>query len=129
MAKARTYPPPRSCPTCREPLSVAGLRCDHCETEVHGRFRHCDFCSLDDAQRDLLRVFLAARGNTKELERHLGVSYPTARARLEDLLAVLGITPRPPDRPADRRQLLDAVARGELDVDTALDELSPRRGR
>ncbi|MGH3488875.1 MAG: DUF2089 domain-containing protein [Actinopolymorphaceae bacterium] len=127
MAKARTYAPPQSCPTCQEPLSVSGLRCEACETEVRGRFHQCDFCSLDDAQRDLLRVFLAARGNTKELERHLGVSYPTARARLEDLLAALGIVARPPDRPADRRQLLDAVARGELDVDEALDELSPRQ--
>jgi len=105
---------------------VSGLHCDTCDTEVRGHFRHCEFCALDDAQRELLRVFLAARGNTKELERHLGVSYPTARARLEDLLAALGITPRPADRPADRKQLLEAVARGEVDVDDAMHELAQR---
>jgi hypothetical protein len=105
---------------------VSGLHCERCDTDVRGHFRHCEFCALDEAQRDLLRVFLAARGNTKELERHLGVSYPTARARLEDLLAALGVAPRPAERPADRKQLLEAVARGELDVDDAMDELTHR---
>jgi hypothetical protein len=122
--------PPSTCPTCQGQLAVSGLHCDDCGTEVRGNFRHCDFCALDDAQRDLLRVFLAARGNTKELERHLGVSYPTARARLDDLLQVLGIPVRPAERPdarTDRRKLLDAVASGEVDVESALQELSQRR--
>ena len=60
-----------------------------------GSFRQCEFCGLDDPDRDLLRVFLASRGNMKELERHLGVSYPTARARFEDLLRKLGLAPGP----------------------------------
>lgn len=72
---------------------------------------------------ELLHVFLAARGNAKELERHLNVSYPTARARLDDLLATIGITPSPPPRPS-RREVLDAVNRGELSTDDALTELS-----
>ncbi len=125
----RQYAAPSSCPTCQGPLAVSGLHCDRCDTEVRGHFRHCEFCALDDSQRQLLRVFLAARGNTKELERHLGVSYPTARARLEDLLAALSVTPRPADRPLDRRQVLDAVARGELDVDAAMSELGQRSNR
>ena len=125
---SRRHPTPTRCPTCGEALSVSGLHCDACETEVRGHFRHCEFCGLSDEQRELLRVFLTARGNTKELERHLGVSYPTARARLDDLLVALGITgSRPPERPADRRQLLNAVARGDLEVDDALEELSVRR--
>jgi hypothetical protein len=123
---SRQYAAPGSCPTCHGSLSVSGLHCAECDTEVRGHFRHCEFCALDDAQHDLLRVFLAARGNTKELERHLGVSYPTARARLEDLLAALGITPRLADRQLDRKQLLDAVARGEVDVDEAMTELDQR---
>ena len=44
-----------------------------------------------DAELELLRVFLTSRGNLKELEKHLGVSYPTARARFNDLLATLGL--------------------------------------
>ncbi len=124
------YAPPSTCPTCQGQLAISGLHCDTCGTEVRGNFRHCDFCALDDAQRELLRVFLAARGNAKELERHLGVSYPTARARLDDLLAVLGIQPRVAERTdprTDRRKLLDAVASGEVDVNSALEELSRRR--
>jgi hypothetical protein len=120
------HPTPTHCPTCGDPLAISGLHCDACDTEVRGHFRHCEFCGLSDAQRDLLRVFLAARGNTKELERHLGVSYPTARARLDDLLTALGVVTRP-ERPADRRQLLDAVARGDVEVDDALEELAHRR--
>lgn len=97
--------------------------CDHCGTEVRGDFCGCGFCALDDTQRGVLRVFLAARGNTKELERHLGVSYPTARARLDDLLHALGIDGSP-----TRREVLDSVSHGEVDVDSALDQL-PRRAR
>ncbi|MBM7783693.1 DUF2089 domain-containing protein [Tenggerimyces flavus] len=126
----KRHNPPSTCPTCQGQLAVSGLHCDDCGTEVRGHFRHCDFCALDDAQRDLLRVFLTARGNTKELERHLGVSYPTARARLDDLLAVLGIPVRPVERTeprTDRRKLLDAVASGKVDVESAMHELSQRR--
>ena len=126
----KRYAPPSTCPTCQGQLAISGLHCDTCGTEVRGNFRHCDFCALDDAQRELLRVFLAARGNAKELERHLGVSYPTARARLDDLLAALGIHPGPAERTdprTDRRKLLDAVASGEVDVDSAVEKLTQRR--
>ncbi|MDQ1287383.1 MAG: hypothetical protein QG622_948 [Actinomycetota bacterium] len=87
-----------------------------------GSFRQCEFCGLDDPDRDLLRVFLASRGNMKELERHLGVSYPTARARFEDLLRKLGLAPGPrSDDP--RLATLHRLAAGELDVEDARDHL------
>jgi hypothetical protein len=76
---------------------------------------------LTEEDRDLLRVFLASRGNMKELERHLGVSYPTARARFDTLLSKIGI-----DRPApapSRVELMEQVARGEIDIDDALRRL------
>jgi len=69
----------------------------------------------------VLRVFLASRGNMKDLERHLGVSYPTARSRFDALLAKLGI-----DRPAaipSRVELMEQVARGEIDIDEAMKRL------
>ena len=78
---------------------------------------------LTDEDRDLLRVFLASRGNMKELERHLGVSYPTARARFDALLAKIGID-RAPSAPSHTRvELMEQVARGEIDIDEALTRL------
>jgi hypothetical protein len=120
--------PPRDCPVCGETLALTRLSCGACGTEMSGGFESCEFCALTDDDRALLRVFLASRGNMKELERHLGVSYPTARARYDALLGRIGIErPAEPDAPEaapDDLEVLEAVARGDLDVDDALDRLS-----
>ena len=91
-------------------------------SKLSGAFATCEFCALSDDDREVLRVFLASRGNMKELERHLGVSYPTARARFDALLAKIGIE-RPAQPAASRIELMDQVARGEIDIDTALARL------
>ena len=108
--------PPRQCPVCGETLLLTRLGCPDCDTELAGAFEPCEFCGLSNDDRDLLRVFLRARGNMKELERHLGVSYPTARARFDELLRRLGLQPAVPD---PRAEVLDALARGDIDVDEA----------
>ena len=108
---------PRSCPVCGHDLALTRLGCDDCGTELSGHFPACEFCGLSPDDRELLRVFLGSRGNMKELERHLGVSYPTARARFDGLLAKLGI-----ERPApvtSRLDVLEALAAGDIDVDEA----------
>jgi hypothetical protein len=112
--------PPKSCPVCGEALAVTRLHCPSCATEVSGEFAPCEFCALSAEQRDLLRVFLSSRGNLKEIERHLGVSYPTARARVAELLEVLDLSPRTPD---PQVEMLESLARGEIDVDEALKRL------
>lgn len=114
---ATAHHPPSRCPVCGERLLLTRLGCTECGTELAGAFEPCDYCALGDEDRRLLRVFLASRGNMKELERHLGVSYPTARARFDALLGRLGIESA---KPADPRiEVLDALARGEIDVDEA----------
>jgi hypothetical protein len=115
--------PPLNCPVCDERLALTRLTCPACDTELSGGFATCEFCVLTNEDRDVLRVFLASRGNMKDLERHLGVSYPTARARFDALLGKIGI-----DRPASgpsptRMELMEQVARGEIDIDEALKRL------
>jgi hypothetical protein len=124
-----SYAQPKACPTCQGALTVSAVACDSCGTEVHGHFRRCEFCGLDDDERGLLRVFLATRGNIKEIERYLGVSYPTARARVDGLISAVdanGSRHRTANRsdPTERRDLLDQVAAGTLDVGVALDLLA-----
>jgi hypothetical protein len=83
----------------------------------------CEFCGLTDDDRDVLRVFLASRGNMKELERHLGVSYPTARARFDALLTKMGVERTSAAPASSRLDLMEQVARGEIDVEEALHRL------
>ena len=124
MARTTTRRPPSNCPVCNSKLALTRLSCASCETELSGAFAQCEFCVLSDEDRDVLRVFLASRGNMKDLERHLGVSYPTARARFDALLGKLGIE-RAPSPPAQSRvELMELVARGEIDVDEAMKRLA-----
>src|ERR1700694_116110 len=123
MARSTTRRPPSSCPVCSHRLATTRLTCPECSTELSGAFTSCEFCVLTDEDRDVLRVFLASRGNMKELERHLGVSYPTARARFDALLSKIGIErPAAPPSPV-RGDLMEQVSRGEIDADEALHRL------
>ena len=113
---------PRDCPVCSDRLALTRLSCETCGTELSGSFEACEFCTLNADDRDVLRVFLASRGNMKELERHLGVSYPTARARFDTRLGKLGIA-KPSSSDGPSLDVLDELARGEIDVDEALRRL------
>ena len=119
--------PPRDCPVCGAGLQVSRLGCGSCGSELSGVFESCAFCGLTEAERGLLQVFLVSRGNMREVERHLGVSYPTARQRYADLLAKLGLENAPPTgaaQPRPRREdVLTQLARGEIGVDAAADLL------
>jgi hypothetical protein len=123
---------PQECPVCAQELRVTALGCPTCGTGISGDFAQCEFCALDARDLDVLRVFLAARGNLRELERHLQVSYPTARARFDDVVRKLGLAGGPPEPapapaagPDLRLDTLRALAAGEVDVETARKLLEP----
>ncbi|MCL2740933.1 MAG: DUF2089 domain-containing protein, partial [Oscillospiraceae bacterium] len=82
------------CPACGERTAVTRIACDGCDTVIEGRFSLCEFCGLSLAQKEFLLAFLRSRGSIKDVEKSLGVSYPTVKNRLEDLLAALGLADR-----------------------------------
>ena len=65
-----------------------------------------EFALLPKEHLDFLRLFVKTRGNLKEVERILGVSYPTVRARLDALLKALGYEE---DEGKDRLEVLEAL--------------------
>lgn len=67
------------------------LHCPDCGTEVAGEFTLTGLAMLPEPHASLIQLFLRVRGNVKEMERELGLSYPTVRGRLEEALAAAGV--------------------------------------
>ena len=93
------YRAPADCPVCGKDLIIIRKGCTHCGSELAGEFTSSPYDRLDAAEHELLRVFLTSRGNLREVEKHLQVSYPTARARFDALLVKLGMNPDTPPAP------------------------------
>ena len=85
------YHAPSKCPVCGQTMEVTRLHCRHCETELTGNFAPCKFCMLEEKHRQFIEVFLRCRGSIKEVEKALGVSYPTVRNMMEAALEALGL--------------------------------------
>ena len=87
---------------------------------VEGTFRLNEFAVLPSEQLEFLRLYIKVRGNLKEVERVMGISYPTVRARFDSLLRQLGYEA---DASDERDDVLKALERGELTPDEALERL------
>ena len=121
---------PSQCPVCDLPLSISELRCRGCGTTLRGELAltRCSFCHLPPEQLRFLELFLRCRGNLRDVERTLGLSYPTVRARLDALLATLGYTLAvSPDTGEQRREILEALDAGRVTADEAIALLEDRR--
>jgi hypothetical protein len=114
---------------CSDALITLRLGCPSCGTELSGHFEACRYCRLEAADLTVLEVFLRSRGNIRDVQAHLGVSYPTARARLLELLDRLGFADPPggtgpapvvdvvhPPEAADPAGVLADLAAGRIGV-------------
>jgi hypothetical protein len=128
-----------TCPVCSSELSITRLVCRGCGTAIEGDFNVGRFGRLNREQLALLESFLRARGNAKELERELKVSYPTVRARLEALVRALGLadgstapdfddsTGRSAESTEVRRDVLERLARHDISAEDAAALLRGRK--
>lgn len=109
------------CPICASQLKVVRLECDSCGTRLEGSFSLGRFHALSPDQLDFLETFIRARGNFKDIERELGISYPTVRSRLDAVIRALGFPSQAePDRESERRkEILRELAEGRIAADDA----------
>ena len=131
-----------TCPVCAHELAVTRLRCGECGTTIEGEFGVGRFGRLTREQMQVLESFLRSRGNLRDMERELGISYPTVRARVEALVRALGFGPRDEtdgssastaaaaaaaaitdEISAGRRDVLERLSRKELSAEEAADAI------
>ena len=120
-----------TCPVCSGELAVTRLHCRACGTTLEGDFSVGRFGRLSREQLALLESFLRSRGNLRDMERELGISYPTVRSRVEALVRALGFRETDgdvanPDGAGEaetetltRQEVLERLARHEIGAEDA----------
>lgn len=108
------------CPACHSRMEITQLSCTNCETVVLGRFEPNRFSRLAPDTLAFLEAFIRNRGNVKEMERDLGISYWVIRRKVDELIAELGLEAKtaPPEL-VSRREVLERLKAGEITPDEA----------
>jgi hypothetical protein len=127
MAMANQFKAPARCPVCGNPLAITRLTCGHCGVELSGSFTPCRFCRLTEDELHFVEVFIKNRGSIKDVEKELGISYPTVRSKLDRVIASLGFpnAPSAQDEAWERKkkEIIDALERGEMTASQAAQRL------
>ena len=111
------------CPVCNNELTVARLKCDSCDTVIENNFRLSKFDYLSDEELYFTETFIRCRGNIKEVEKELGISYPTVRSKLDAVIKKLGYEAGTDDRAVKKEEILKALENGEITVEQAIEQL------
>ena len=128
-----------TCPVCARALAVTRLHCGECGTTIEGEFGVGRYGRLTREQTQVLESFLRSRGNLRDMERELLISYPTVRSRVEALVRALGFGPRDEAEAAPapaaaststsdtiqagRRDILERLSRRELSAEDAAEAI------
>ncbi|MGD2026385.1 MAG: DUF2089 domain-containing protein [Anaerolineales bacterium] len=122
------HPIPGECPVCGGELIVTRLSCRDCEVVIEGRFITGPFANLTSDQIMFLEIFIKNEGKITHMEKDLGLSYPTIRNRLHEIIRALGYEPGKDESSAlteeDRRKILEDLNQGHITSEEAMRMLS-----
>lgn len=116
------------CPVCGETMHIARLECDNCGTAMEGHFLLNSLSRLSADHLDFLESFIRNRGVIKDIEVDLGISYPTVKSRLEDVIKSLGYSSaedrlRPSQMREERRTILEQLRTKKISSEDAARKL------
>lgn len=113
------------CPVCGGKLHIIKLECSKCNTVIENKFElSTRFEYLTSDQLNFVGTFLKNRGNIKDVEKELGISYPTVRAKLDDVLTALGYNVSTAASNVDKKKVIDMLDKGEISPDEAIKMLN-----
>ncbi|MDO5063238.1 MAG: DUF2089 domain-containing protein [Peptostreptococcaceae bacterium] len=114
------------CPVCNNRMKVVNLHCDGCGTGVSGEFELDKFSYLSKEEKYFIEVFIKKRGNIKEIEKELGISYPTVRRNLDQVIESLGYMVErdgPQNSEKEKERIMEQLSKGEISASEAMELL------
>jgi hypothetical protein len=116
-------PAPTRCPICDSELEVVRLHCPSCDTSIEGHFASGHFANLTPEQMEFIFTFVRCEGKINRMEQEIGLSYPTIRNRLHEVIRALGYEPGK-DEPVEitqemRNKILEDLRAGKIDANEA----------
>ncbi|NLX11176.1 MAG: DUF2089 domain-containing protein [Chloroflexi bacterium] len=122
------FPVPGHCPVCGEGMIITRLYCPNCDVTIEGRFSAGRLAMLSPEQLEFVEVFLRCEGKITRVEKELGISYPTVRSRLNEIIEAMGYEvdrgPEPDEMSSEeRRRVLDELAAGRITSEEAVELL------
>ncbi len=109
-----------NCPVCSKTLKITKLQCSDCHTTIENEFELSKLASLSKDQLHFVEVFLACRGNIKDVEKELGISYPTVRGKLTDIISSLGYEQKKKRNEVDKKNVVTLLENGEITAEEAI---------
>ena len=120
------YPVIGQCPICQDNLVVTRFHCRTCDTTLDGQFELGRLYQLTPEQLSFVETFVRCEGKITRVEQELGISYPTVRGRLHDVIRALGYEVGEEEPPVDderRRAILEELGQGRLSSQEAIKQL------
>lgn len=111
------------CPVCSHKLKAIKLKCTGCNTTIENEFELSKFDYLNNDQLYFIETFIKCRGNIKEVEKEMRISYPTVRAKLDEVIENLGYSSKENNLKQERKNILSALENGYISVDDAINKL------
>lgn len=121
-----TYKMINSCPVCTSTLKATRLSCSTCGTVIENDFSLSKFDRLSGEQLAFAEIFIKNRGSIKDVEKELGISYPTVKAKLNDLIKAFGYNVED-EKPSNTGSLIDQLERGEITPEEALRKINENK--
>lgn len=120
------------CPVCQNDLVITRLHCPSCDTVLEGRFTAGTFAHLSAEQNTFIVTFVRCEGKITRMEEELGLSYPTIRNRLHEVIRAMGYEPGKDEilvvDEAKRRTVLDDLDAGKITAEDAMRILRGEQG-
>jgi hypothetical protein len=108
------------CPGCSKPMNPTACECPSCRIRMEGDFSISPLAMLPTVDQALMIAFVRSYGSIKRIQEILGVSYPTARARIDRIIENLNLLMTGPE---DLDSVLEQLARGEISFSQAMERL------